>query len=587
MSYNSIGKKVFMSFIEVSKMIMSGERIYNIPLRVCFYARVSTDSDVQLNSLDNQLAYYENYIKSKCNWTYVDGYVDEGISGVRVEKRFGFKHMIEDAKAGKFDLIITKEVSRFARDLEDSIHYIRLLKESSVGVYFENQNLNTFDCNSELILNIMFNLAQDESRKLSSRVKFGHREAIKKGHVLGSSNIIGYKKDKCKLVIVEEEAKMVRKMFELYSSGNYGFYKLSKRLGELGFYNRNGNLYDKDTLKRIIENPKYKGFYRGKTTEVIDYRTKKRVKVADTEQVIYKCDDSVVPAIVSIEIWDKANEILKSRTSNYLNKSYFTGGLKYPFSSKIFCSEHNTNFQRSHGSRRKNRPTWCCGMYLKYRLSACSSPIIAEVDLYNIFSNVIDNILLEKDIIIDNMLELYENIDISNQYDIELKTIDEQLKFFEDKKSMTLDLVFDGVLKKGNLKFQFEQFEKDINDLNKKRDEILEQIYILNQNKCNIEVITKSIREEFDGGLIDDFIRKFVDEIIVSKIGGDRNNLHLDIYLNLFGEEKAKTKGARHIDGATEEEILYMQNKECDSIETLRSDRTPNKFTYNIYVETL
>ena len=183
-----------MDYLEVSKAIMNGEKIFNLPLKVCFYARVSTDSDVQLNSLENQLDYYERYIKSKPKWTYVHGYVDEGISGVRVKKRWGFKKMIEDAKAGKFDLIITKEVSRFARDLEDSIHYIRILKEADVGIYFENQNLNTFDYNSELILNIMFNLAQDESRKLSSRVKFGHREAIKKGHVLGSSNIIGYKR---------------------------------------------------------------------------------------------------------------------------------------------------------------------------------------------------------------------------------------------------------------------------------------------------------------------------------------------------------------------------------------------------------
>ena len=255
-----------MDFIEASKLIMNGEKIYNLPLRVVFYARVSTDSDVQLNSLENQLNYYENYIKSKQSWTYVDGYIDEGISGVRVEKREAFKKMIEDAKLDKFDLIITKEVSRFARDLEDSIHYIRILKEANVGIYFENQNLNTFDANSELILNIMFNLAQDESRKLSSRVKFGHKEAIKNGHVLGSSNIIGYKKDKCKLIVVEEEAKFIQKVFELYASGEYGFYKLSKKLASLGYLNKKGNLYDKDTLKRIIGNPKYKGFYRGKTS---------------------------------------------------------------------------------------------------------------------------------------------------------------------------------------------------------------------------------------------------------------------------------------------------------------------------------
>ena len=113
-------------------------------------------------------------------------------------------------------------------------------------------------------------------KKISSRIKFGHQEAIKKGHVLGSSNIIGYRKNKCKLITVNEEAKFIKKVFELYSGGHYGLYKLSKKLGELGYYNKNGNLYDKDTLKRIIGNPKYKGFYRGKISETVDYITKKK-----------------------------------------------------------------------------------------------------------------------------------------------------------------------------------------------------------------------------------------------------------------------------------------------------------------------
>ena len=204
-----------MTYDDIVNKISNGEKIYNIPLRVTYYTRVSTDSDVQLNSLNNQTDYYINFIKSKDCWTLVDGYIEEGVSGVSVDKRISFKKMIKDAKLNKFDLIITKEVSRFARDLEDSIHYIRELKLCGVGVFFENQNINTFDDSSDLILNIMFNLAQDESKKLSSRVKFGHKQAMSKGHVLGSSNITGYKKNNCKLVIIEEEAKFVRKIFEM------------------------------------------------------------------------------------------------------------------------------------------------------------------------------------------------------------------------------------------------------------------------------------------------------------------------------------------------------------------------------------
>ena len=576
-----------MTFDDIVKQIMQGEKIYSLQLRVCYYCRVSTDSDVQLNSLDNQLEYYEKYIKSKSNWTFAGGYIEEGVSGVRVDKRTSFKRMIRDAKKNKFDLIITKEVSRFARDLEDSIHYIRELKESNVGVFFENQNLNTFDPNSELILNIMFNLAQDESKKLSARVKFGHRQAVAKGHVLGSSNITGYRKENCKLVIVEEEAKFIRVLFKLYASGEYGFYKLSKKLGELGYFNLKSRLYDKDTLKRMIENPKYKGFYRAKVHEIVDYRTKKRKTNPIEEQVIYKCIDGSIPAIVSEELWDKANEILKARTESYQNNNYWSGGLKYPLSSKLYCKNDNTNFQRSHGNRRKNRPTWSCGMYLKYRLDQCSSPIIAEKDLYNIFSTIMSKVIPGKDTIINNLLKLYENIDTTNEYEKELQQIEDKVKKVEEKKSFVLDLVFSGQLDKSSLKVQFNELEEELTKLATKKSEVLNQLELLSNSHDSLDKMSKLIQEEIDGGSLDEFIRKFVDEVIISKIDNDRYNIKMDIYLNLLGEEKAKIKGARHINGPTENDSLYLENQQCDTIEIKRSIDHPNKFTYNVYIESL
>ena len=576
-----------MNYDEILKSIMLGEKIYNLPLRVCYYARVSTDSDVQLNSLDNQLEYYENYIKSKPKWKFSGGYIEEGKTGVRVDVRPSFKKMIHDAKHNKFDLIITKEVSRFARDLEDSIHYIRELKNSGVGVFFENQNLNTFDSNSELILNIMFNLAQDESRKLSSRVKFGHRQAIENGHVLGSSNITGYKKDNCKLVLVENEAKFIKTLFELYASGKYGFHKLSKKLSELGYLNKKGKLYDKDSLKRMIENPKYKGYYRARTYEILDYRTKRRKKNSLEEQVLYKCEDGSIPAIISEELWDQANKILKSRTKAYKSNDYWSGGLKYAFSSKIYCQEHNTNFQRSHGSRNKNRPTWSCSMYLQHRLAACESPIIAEIDLYNIISSIMNNIIPQKKNIVDNMIKLYENIDRTNDYDKELELINANIKNIEEKKSMTLDLVFNGDISKESLKMQFKKYDEEIKNLNVKKTVIIKQIERLNNSHNNLDRMTKLIEEEINGGSLKEFIRKFVDEIIISKINGDRYNTKLDIYLDLLGEEKSKIKGARHINGATTDDILYLENQTCDTIEAKRTIDNPNRFTYNVYVETI
>lgn len=571
-----------MNYNLISKEIMAGKRIYDLPLKVCYYARVSTDSDVQLNSLQNQLDYYKNYITSNDNWTYVDGYIDEGISGVRVEKREAFKKMINDAIAKKFDLIITKEVSRFARDLEDSIHYIRKLKENGVGVYFENQNLNTFDDSSELILNIMFNLAQDESRKLSSRVKFGHKQAIKKGHVLGSSNITGYKKNNCKLEIVPEEAKMIKIIYELYITGEYGFYKLSKKLGSMGYFNKKGNYYDKDSLKRIIENPKYKGFYRGNIYETIDYRTKKRSKILKSKQIIYKANKNIIPPIVSEEVWNKANQILESRTKNYKNSNYFFGSLKYPFSSKIFCKEHNCHFQRSHGSRAKNRPTYSCSKYLQYRKDACNSPIIAEKDLLNILKSIMDDLLTDKDVIVKDLIDLYKQEYGNKNYKEEINNINKSIETLENKKALAFDLVLNKDIDKDYLIVQLNKFEHEIKKYLVKKEEVIKQKKLFeNKNYTNI---INNIIKELNGECLDEFIRKFVDEIIVSKIDEDRYNIKLDIYLNLSGEENNKKIGANHINGSLEHDALYIENKKCDTIENKRKNTNRNKFTYSVYI---
>lgn len=214
--------------------------VYDIPLRVTFYARVSSESDEQLNSLGNQVSYYEEFIRKNSAWEYVPGYVDEGLSAATTKKREDFHRMVEDGKAGLFDLIITKEITRFARNTLDSILYTRELLSAGVGVFFQNDNINTFDEDSELRLTIMSGIAQDELRKLSSRVKFGHAQAIKKNVVLGNSRIFGYVKDGGRLAIDEGEAPMVRELFELYASGEYSMKQIETLFWDKGYRNHNG-----------------------------------------------------------------------------------------------------------------------------------------------------------------------------------------------------------------------------------------------------------------------------------------------------------------------------------------------------------
>ena len=233
-----------MDLYAIRNMLGQGKSIYDLPLRVTFYARVSTDRYEQLNSLENQVTYFSNFIKEQENWTFVDGYVDEGISGTSVKKREDFLRMVDDAKKKKFDLILTKEISRFSRNTLDSIKYTQELLSNGVGVHFLSDNINTFQPDSELRLTIMSSIAQEEIRKLSERVRFGYKRSVEKGVVPGNDNFYGYRKNKGKLEIVEEEAELIRLIYNEY-----------------GIKSKTNKALAGTVIGRIIRNPKYKGYF--------------------------------------------------------------------------------------------------------------------------------------------------------------------------------------------------------------------------------------------------------------------------------------------------------------------------------------
>ena len=189
----------------------------------------------------------------------------------------------------------------------------------------------------------------------------------------------------------------------------------------------------------MLENPKYKGYYRAKRYEIVDYRTKKRKKNTLHEQIIYKCKDDSIPAIVSEELWNKANLILETRTKKYKTNNNSSGGLKYPLSSKIYCHEHNKPFQRSNNSKTKTKQIWCCSMYLKYRLSSCISPLIREEILYDILKRIMQKFIVNKDQIINNILTLYKEVNPKNNYNKEIKSIDKSINKIEDIKTKLLE----------------------------------------------------------------------------------------------------------------------------------------------------
>lgn len=516
-----------MKFYKVRQYLQEGKNINDINLRVTFYARVSTLEIEQLNSLDNQITYFKDYIKSNSNWTYIDGYIDEGISGSIVAKRKNFLKMINDAKEDKFDLIITKEVSRFSRNLSDSIKYTQILMQNDVGVYFQTNGINTYDPNSEFILNMMGSVAQEEVKRLSERVKWGHKEAIKKGRVLGSNNIIGYTKNNATLVIEPNEANKIREIFKLYATGKYGFTKLALILYNKGIKNSKGNIYDKDTLKRIIENPKYKGYYRGHTTEIIDYKTKKRINISKEEQIIYKSDK--IPKIVSEELWNKANKVLEERRTEIKSNSY-NSIKKYPYTSKIICGNDGCKYSRMTNKNNKLKPRWACCNYIKYRLNVCKSPIIYECDLDNIFINILKKLFNLNDII-KTLADYYINCKNNIEYDTVISDIENDIKKINFKKEKILDLLINNIITNNEYKEKNNNYNNDISILKKK-------IYILKEEKNKKSItpqkLINEVKEKLEyKDILEDFINTFLEKVIVYKNNDDRKDLTLEIYMNI------------------------------------------------------
>ena len=298
-----------MDLYKVRQELSIGTPLKNIPLRVTYYSRVSTSSEEQKNSLQNQKSYFEDMINKNKNWIYSKGYIDNGITGTSDIKRTSFMKMIDDAKENKFDLIITKEISRFSRNTLDSIKYTRELLNNGVGVLFINDNINTILPDSELRLTIMSSLAQDEIRKLSERVKFGMKESIKKGNILGNQKLYGYKKLKDKYEINKVEAKIINEIYKLYATKNKSLHEISRILKQKNIKTNNNKYFSATSLSRLIRNPKYKGYYVGGKCEVVDYMTKKVKLIPKNKWIMYK-DKEKIPPIVSEYLWNKANKRL-------------------------------------------------------------------------------------------------------------------------------------------------------------------------------------------------------------------------------------------------------------------------------------
>ena len=511
-----------------------GRPLYDLPLRVTFYARVSTDQDEQINSLENQVQYYTELIQSRPAWRFVPGYIDEGISGGTTKKRDDFNRMIRDAKAGMFDFIITKEISRFSRSTLDSIKYTQELLENNVGVLFQNDNINTLDTDSEFRLVIMAGVAQDEIRKLSERLKFGFRQAIKNGHVLGNDKLYGYDKKDCVLTINEKEAEIIRLVFDLYGNQRLGVRTVSKRLTELGYTSREGNAFNTLTIRHILENPKYKGWYCGNKTQSIDYRTKKNAPLEENEWVMYP--DPSIPAIVPEELWNRANALYKKRRGETMSHSSGVSFQnRYPYSAKIYCEEHGTTFHRQVLESKKGRQeVWHCKVYRTHGRAACSAPPIRSCDLDAILSEIFNRIVKDKQAIIDSLVTVISNVPKEVDYDRLSNQVQAEMEEIGKKKDRLLDLSIAGALTAEEFKQRNDAFNARLAQCESQLRAIEQEAEQAAKGSIDLAEIRRCLEQElsFDGDPNEALLTTILEKIVVKK-GSTREEIYLDIFLKL------------------------------------------------------
>lgn len=504
-----------MNLYNIRRSLSSGENLNSVSLRVTYYSRVSTDHEEQMNSLNNQINYFEEMIKSNKNWTYVSGYVDAGISGTTDYKRCEFMHMIDDALLDKFDLIITKEISRFSRNTLDSIKYTRILLDAGVGVYFLNDNINTILPDSELRLTIMASMAQDEVRRLSERVKFGMQRSIKKGIILGNNLLYGYEKVNNQLIINNDESVVVKRLFTMYAIEKLSLNKIAKIFNEEKIKTSLNRKWNVTTLSRMISNPKYKGFYCGRKSEVIDYMSKRIKYLSESDWVMYENYDNI-PPIVDEVLFNLANERLKKNKKKFCDK--YT---KYALSNKIKCA-CGTYFYRRKMSKKKCEYVWFCH---NCKLS------IRESEIFYIISDIFK---LDLNIINDLLNKLYNKYYFGNG----IYNYDEELKRIDEKKDKLLELLMNDYISNQEFKNKISKYNEEIEKINMKLKELG------NEENYKVEKYVNNYLESYS--FSQELIKNFISEIMASSI--DKDNIKLSIKSDVLDKMRKNYKFKRGFD---------------------------------------
>jgi site-specific DNA recombinase len=392
--------------------------------KVAAYARVSTDDEEQATSYETQVKHYTEFIQKKPEWEYVKVYADDGISGTSTKRRESFNEMINDALDGKIDLIITKSISRFARNTLDTIFYTRKLKAKGIEVYFEKENLWSLDDKTEFLLTIMASMAQEESRSISQNVTIGKRWGMKEGRVSWAySNMLGYAKENDKIVVVENEAILVRKIYQLFLREGKTCTGIAEYLKEKEIPTPSGKSYKwtKNTVNSILRNEKYKGDALLQKTYTTDYLEHK-VEKNQGHLPQYYVENSH-PAIIDKEEWEIVQAELMRRDK--IGAAYSGNSV---FSSKLICGDCGGFYGRKiwHSTSKYARAVYRCNCKYNKNQDKCQTPALTEDVIKEKFVIAYNQVMNGKQRIIEDIKEVIKVLSDTSEQDA--KIIDLQNK---------------------------------------------------------------------------------------------------------------------------------------------------------------
>ena len=421
-------------------------------MQVAGYCRVSTDKADQTNSFASQQRYFQAYIANHPGWCLYAVYADEGLSGTSTKKRQAFHRMMADARAGRFQLILTKEVSRFSRNIVDTLSYTRELKRLGVAVEFVTDHINTMDGDGELRLSIMATLAQDESRKTSNRVVWGQTRQMENGVVFGRS-LLGYEVADGRLTIEPAGAETVRLIFQKYAVEQAGTAEIARLLTRQGYRtHRGGRQWKASAILKILKNEKYVGDLVQKKTYTPDYLTHER-RTNRGQVPLIRLTDHHEP-IISRQIWELAQERLRQN-----NKHGDTGSghsNRYIFSGRIKCAACGASFVGRMRTRQDGTSVrrWACGTAVRAGKAGCNiGKLVRDDDAMHMLKTAVQSLPMDTPAIIRNVTTLAMDAIRATQGGTadEPARLQWELERIQQKKEAVMDAYFSGDITKGDM----------------------------------------------------------------------------------------------------------------------------------------